>query len=263
MYPILLAIGPLVLPAWHTFYVLGAFAAFFLLTRLARRFHPEIPERKLARLYVATYVAGYFGSRGLSIAIEEPEVRSLGDILGALFQFGAMTFYGGGIASFIAGTLYVWRAKLRFADVVDCALPAGLTALAVGRVGCFLNGDDYGLPVPVSPGSEPPFWAVVFPNLKDGIARYPVQLLEAGLVGILVLALVASYQRIRTHFRPGAVGYFAIVGYANLRFLLEFLRGDFRGSILGTWVSTSQFISLIILTACGITLPFWLRRARP
>jgi prolipoprotein diacylglyceryltransferase len=56
------------------------------------------------------------------------------------------------------------------------------------------------------------------------------------------------------------VGFFAVVAYANLRFALELLRDDFRGFVFGTWLSTSQFISILILLLCGMTLPLWIRR---
>ncbi len=261
MYPILFSWGPVVLPAWHTMYVVGAITAFMILLLLARRHHQDIPERALSRLFIVCYIAGYFGARLLSILVEEPETRGVTATLASLFQFGGMTFYGGAIASFVGGMVY-WRlAKLRLADLIDLGLPAGLAALSLGRIGCFLNGDDYGLPVPLGKGQLPPFWAVTFPNLKDGVARYPVQLYESLSVAVLVVLLIAFYPRLRAAFRPGAVGFFGIVIYANLRFGLEFLRGDFRGSVLVDWLSTSQFLSICVLAVAGASVPYWLSRS--
>jgi phosphatidylglycerol:prolipoprotein diacylglycerol transferase len=262
MYPILFAWGQVVLPAWHTMYVLGALAAFWLLLRLARLHASYLSRRDLSRLYVICYVLGYFGARFLSIVIEESNVQGVGPTIAALFRFGAMTFYGGAIGAFVGGAGYALARKLPLATLLDITLPAGLLALAIGRVGCFLNGDDYGKAAPLGVGGKPPFWAVTFPNLEDGIARYPVQLLEAGLVALLVIVLYRYFVRIRLAFRPGAVGLFAIIGYANLRFLLEFLRDDFRGFAFGTWLSTSQFISLCVLAVCALSIPFWIRRSR-
>lgn len=251
MYPILLDWGPLVLPAWHTFYVLGAIAAFWMMGFLQRRYVPEVPESAIARIYVICYAAGYLGARSLSIVIEEPEVKTVGDFLFALTRFGAMTFYGGALASFFLGAAYVKWQKLPLASCIDIGMPAGLLALAIGRIGCFLNGDDYGKPVS---------WGIVFPNLKDGVARHPVQLYETALVAFLVLALVLGFSRLRRSFRPGAVGLFGAVAYANMRFGLEFLRDDFRGFAFGTWLSTSQFVSILVLIGSAATLPYWLKR---
>jgi phosphatidylglycerol:prolipoprotein diacylglycerol transferase len=260
VYPILLEWGPLVLPAWHTFYVLGALCAFWLLRQLASRHAPELASHELARLYLVCYIAGYFGARLLSIVVEEPDVNGAAATLAALFRFGPMTFYGGAIGAFAGGLAYAKRRRLSFTTLLDLAIPAALLALAFGRIGCFLNGDDYGKPAPLAPDGAPPLWSVTFPVLQDGIARWPVQLLEAGVAAALALFLCLAFGRLRTAFKPGAVGYFGIIGYANARFLLEFLRDDFRGFVFGTWLSTSQFISILVLLACGVTIPLWIRR---
>lgn len=262
MYPILIEWGSFVLPAWHTFYVLGALAALFLFLRLARRYSPDVPQYQLARLYAVMYVGGYIGARLLSVLIEEPDVSGLLGTLEALLRFGPMTFYGGAIVAGLAGALYSRLNGMRIAPLLDIGLPAGLVALALGRVGCFLNGDDYGKAAPLGADGNAPFWSVAFPVLKDGIARYPVQLLEAGSALLLAIALIYWLPRLRTSFRPGIVGFLGIVGYANLRFALEFLRDDFRGFAFGTWLSTSQFISIVVLAIAGCTLPLWITRRR-
>ena len=263
MLPILIHWGPLVLPSWHTFYVLGALAAFALLLDLARRHAPDLDRQVLSRLFAVSYVSGYLGARLLSIQIEEPDIRGFTSTLTALLSFGPMTFYGGAIAAFLSGSAYALINRLKVPILMDLAIPAGLLALALGRVGCFLNGDDYGKAIPMAGGAKPPIWSVTLPNLADGIARYPVQLIEAGLVSALALGLCIGFSYVRRHGRPGMVGYLGIIGYANLRFGIEFLRDDFRGFAFGTWLSTSQFISLIILAACAVSIPFWLRNGQP
>jgi len=259
MLPILINWGPLVLPAWHTFYVLGALAAFSLLVYLARLHAPDISQQDLSRLFALSYVAGYLGARLLSILIEEPEVSGINATLAALLRFGPMTFYGGAIGAFVFGGSYIFSRRLPFAALMDLAIPAGLLALAIGRIGCFLNGDDYGKAAPLASGGSPPVWAVAFPNLGDGVARYPVQLMESAMVAFLVLSLCLGFSSIRRLGRSGLIGYLGIIGYANLRFGLEFLRDDFRGFAFGTWLSTSQFISLMVLALCGLSMPLWLR----
>lgn len=261
MHPILFDWGPVVIPAWHAFYVLGATCTFLLLLKLGRLHDSQIPRHELARLYVVAYVAGYFGARLLSIFVEEPEVQGAAAVLSALFRFGPMTFYGGAVMAFVVGTLYVKVRGLPFANLVDLAIPAGLLGLAIGRVGCFLNGDDYGKAVPLTDGAAP-FWAVTFPNLQDGIARYPVQLMETALALVVVILLCRAFVRLRLAFKPGFIGFLGILSYAVFRFGLEFVRDDFRGEAFGTGLSTSQFISLLVLLVCGLTIPSWVAAVR-
>ena len=261
MYPILFEWGSFVLPSWHAFYALGALAALILLRVAGKRFSPEIDPVDLSRLFAVCYVSGYFGARALSILVEEPQLMGL-DAFMALGRFGPMTFYGGALGAAAAGTAYAAWQRLPKGKILDLGLPCAALALGFGRIGCFLNGDDYGRAAPMAPDGQPPWWSVTFPVLKDGIARWPVQLLEAGTAFLIALVLLAVFRRVRASFGPGGVAYLTAIAYANVRFLLEFLRDDFRGSVAGTWVSTSQFISLVILMACVGLVPYWLRRFR-
>ncbi len=258
MYPILFEWGPILLPSWHVFYMLGALVGYGLLLYLGR-FSSSVPSKEdLSSLFIVCYAAGYFGARFLSIMVEEPQVIGFKDTLAAMFRFGPMTFYGGGIAAFLAGTLYCYFSKLRFADCLDIGMVAGFVALAVGRIGCFLNGDDYGKAAPMGVRGEQPIWAVVFPALGDGIPRWPVQLIEAIAVFLMAGCFMWVYLRSVLKLRPGMIGFLSIVLYADLRFGLEFLRDDFRGFVFGTWLSTSQFIAILTLAGAGCVAPLWL-----
>ena len=95
MYPILFEWGSFVLPAWHTFFVLGAIAAYVLFVYLRKWFSPEIEEHQLANIYAIGYIGGYFGARLFSIVNDQPEIKSAGEFVSALLTLGPMTFYGG------------------------------------------------------------------------------------------------------------------------------------------------------------------------
>ena len=248
------------IPAWHLFFALSALTAYGVSQTQRRRIFPQVPAAHIDGLFLCCYVSGYFGARLLSILVEEPDVKGLWPVLSALFQLGPMTFYGGALAATAAGYAFArWR-SLCPATAADLGIPAAMMALAVGRIGCFLNGDDFGRAAPVATDGSSPWWAVTFPSLGDHLARWPVQIMEAAAVFGLAIALMRWTVRIRISFRPGAVGLFGALGYANLRFWLEFLRDDFRGTILGSWVSTSQVISLAIVVIALPTLPYWVPR---
>lgn len=247
MYPILFEFGPVVVPAWHAFYLLGAIAAYYLMVKRRQSIAPEISEKEVNSLYITCYLGGYFGARLLSVFIDELQVKGMFDTIAALFRLGPMTFYGGAIGCALCGLIYIVLKKLPFAPIYDLCIPAGLLALGIGRVGCFLNGDDYGKAVDVSNGI--PWWSVVFPNLRDGVARYPVQLISTTVCFIIVLLLITQGKKIRTALGPGSIGILGTASYANYRFIIEFWRGDPRGSLLSGLLTTSQFISVLVLLA--------------
>ena len=264
MQPILFEWGEFYIPAWHLFYALGAISAYLLMLFLLRRhFQNVITEGQLAGLFMTCYFCGYFGARLLSIVVEEQQPTFL-DLITSLGQLGAMTFYGGAIGAVCGGLIYSTLRRLAWSDVFDITIPAGLLALAIGRIGCFLNGDDFGLPVPVPPGQEPPWYAVVIPVLQDDLPRYPVQLVSTGFVGLLTLTLVLNFRKLRSLVGPGVVGLLGVVFYANFRFFIEFWRGDLRGNPFGNWLTTSQVISVLILVICCLSLPyFWRSTSKP
>ena len=106
----------------------------------------------------------------------------------------------------------------------------------MGRIGCFLNGDDYGERAARRSRRGAVVGRGLSRHLGDHVARWPVQLLEAGLVGLLVLVLWHGFVRLRLAFGPGAIGFFAIIGYANLRFLFGVPSGRLPRLVAGTWL---------------------------
>jgi phosphatidylglycerol:prolipoprotein diacylglycerol transferase len=124
-----------------------------------------------------------------------------------------------------------------------------------------MAGDDYGRPTHLP-------WAVTFTDPDAariggaplGVSLHPVQLYES----IFCLALFAVLVRLSRRKRfDGEVILAYTTLYAVARFLLEFLRGDAdRGFVLGGWLSTSQFIALILGPA-SIALWFVRRQRAP
>lgn len=131
----------------------------------------------------------------------------------ALFSRGGLVWYGGFGGGSVAVAGYAWWKKLPILRIGDLIAPALALGYAIGRVGCFLVGDDYGVPTSLP-------WAVAFPQgsppttarvLRDAfhvalppgaspeqvLAVHPTQLYEVALtLGIFVLL-----WRLRGHAR--------------------------------------------------------------
>ena len=206
--------------------------------------------------FLIVYVSGYFGARCLSIVVEQPQLHLFPDFLVGLFQIGPMTFYGGFLCAGLLGTLYLCTLKMNVLKVLDIVIVGCFLALGIGRIGCFLNGDDFGKVI----SAGQPFWGVSFPVLKDGefgIIRYPVQIMET----IFVWGFVGWFLLKRPLFQPGRVFFFGLVYYGVGRVFLEMYRGDNRGWVLASSISTSQFISFFV-TLGGIIGFLWLLQTR-
>jgi len=249
MHPILWQWGSFIIPSWHAFFVLAALIGWLSLGFWARRAWPEGDARRIDNLFLITYIMGYIGARGLSIVLESQEQSVLERLL-LLFQLGSMTLYGGMIVAAMAAIVYAKSLKLSIRHLADLTMPPTLLGVAVGRVGCFLNGDDFG--APVANQQNPIFLAVKFPNLNDDLFRYPVQIWES----LLCLCLVLLCWKSRGYLlsRPGRIGTVGIIGYACSRFFLEFFRGDDRGYFLVDFLSPAQSISIVIILLWAIYL---------
>lgn len=125
-----------------------------------------------------------------------------------------MVSYGGLITAGIIGLTYLLLKKENINSWFNLLMPSGLVALAIGRIGCFLNGDDCGLPTKGNP-----WWSITFSNHQEPIARLPLQILESSLV-FLVVVILYKFQEKNFKF----VGVFGLALYLSLRFWLSSYR---------------------------------------
>lgn len=245
MYPILFEYNGFIVPAWHVLFMLAALGTGIAFLRLAEADGYE--SRSLRILYLLTYFGGYFGARAFNILIEEQQQRSfLASFWLDLVTPGGMTFYGGFLGALLVGGLYVtftgFARKLR---LVDLSLVCGFLGLSIGRIGCHLNGDDFGK---VITDERWQFLAVRFPKVLDDLPRYPVQVMES-LFALAIFAVGVTFWRKR-RLRDGGLSLAAVSAYGVFRFLIEFLRGDprqfFAGYSVSQWVSATLLLGVMI-----------------
>jgi phosphatidylglycerol:prolipoprotein diacylglycerol transferase len=253
MYPIFFENSQFALPAWHLFYALAALCGYLVFQFLIKTYHPEL-ERHTRKIFLTVYVSGYFGARAFSLLVEQSSFPwEVGFWLG-MAQIGSMTLYGGILLGGLATTLLLIALKIPLFAVWDALVIAGLVAIGVGRIGCFLNGDDYGIALQ-NQTLPAPWWAVAFPNHEERIYRVPIQLFET--IGCWALATWAMTEDFRKYWSSGfgKIGISFALAYAVLRFGLEFWRGDDRGVFLSPIISPAQWISLIaIIGLTGVPL---------
>jgi phosphatidylglycerol:prolipoprotein diacylglycerol transferase len=106
-------------------------------------------------------------------------------------------------------------------------------------------------------------WAITFPATSilapPGVPLHPTQIYDA-LLNLLLYVFLASLYR---HKRfDGQVFTVYLVGYAILRSLVEFFRGDYPQHYLGGWATPAQVVSIGILLI-GIILWWALPRVTP
>lgn len=207
-----------------------------------------------ARLfYVLEYRDQFFGP-GISFADSLSRIANIAG--GGLVVFGSLP------TAALAAWRFATRRGLSLVKLADCIAPGLLLGLAIGRVGCFLNGCCYGGPCDLP-------WAVRFPDGTAPAAEYPAadggslplhpaQLYAAVDAALLAVLAVAFTPLAR---RDGEVFAVVLTLHPISRMLLEIIRVD-EPPALGTPLSISQLVSLVLL-ALAAALWWWLGRQPP
>ena len=247
MHPDLIDLGFLHIRTYGACMAVGFLLCWKLIERLSRR-------NDLSNLLVALMLSGVVGSR-VAYVIEHWSQEFAAHPLDVFAVWnGGLMFYGGlllAMVSFFTWCFVKRENPLALADLLTTVIPLGH---ACGRIGCFFYGCCY--------GRDSDAWcAVVFPVHSPSwyehghrlVPVLPVQLFEAAALLALFALLLWLYRRWR-RYTCGV--YF--MGYAVIRFALEYLRGDPRAEV-GPF-SISQTISLALFVA-GAAVLGWVKFA--
>lgn len=257
MFPKLFDLGPVSIYTYGlllaTSYLLGLQVA---VVRAERR---GIDRARMMDLGIYVILSALVGAKLLLVAVDfQHFVEYPGDLF-SLFRAGGV-FYGGLLLATLVTVWYVRRHRMPVWHVGDAIAPGIALGHVVGRLGCFMGGCCYGRETHVP-------WAVTFTSPDAaanvgtplGVPLHPTQLYEAGAELIILLGLLAFERRGRPFPGRTFFGYLAVYGIS--RFVIEFYRGDPRGMVLG-WMSTSQFISLLLVPVSLLMLA-WLSGRAP
>jgi len=176
---------------------------------------------------------------------------------------GGLVFYGGFIGAFIAVVLAARKRGLRLLAVLDVIAPSLALGHAFGRIGCFLRGCCYGVPL-----RQGTWYGVVFPpgapaydphgprSIPPSTPVFPTQLVSAlDLFAIfVVLHLFFAHRR-----AEGQVSGLYLVLYSVHRFVIEFFRADTH---LPGKLSAAQWLSLLVFFV-GLGMLVYLRGPTP
>ncbi len=232
--------------------VIGAFLCGFIFCRLIRKRgmddNPAIAF--LLWIVVGVLIGGHLLYAIVNIGDFPRDIKFFGFFRAVMNLFGGSVFYGGLIGGLVAGLISIRVMKVDLTTYAACMAPIIPLFHSIARVGCFMGGCCYGV---ISK-----FGFVVHDNpyvpFINGVSRFPVQLLEASLNLILSFVLFFLLKKSEGSMRlKKSMLRIYLMSYACIRFFTEFFRGDVHRGFVGV-LSTSQFISVIILTVCLATV---------
>lgn len=247
MHPVLIKLGPITIHTYGFLIAIGFLVGVGITKKLA--IASKLNVERVLDLTFWSLLVGFMGARILFIItrfdyfMQDPA---------AMFKVweGGLVFFGGPLAVVPFLLWYVKKFELPLWKTMDSMAPGLVIAHAFGRFGCLAAGCCYGKPT----GSD--FGIKLYSDLVDtnlqGINLHPTQLYEAFSLFILFSGLLYVFKK-KAFEGQVVLTYFII--YPIIRSLIETFRGDLiRGFVIEGFLSTSQFISILVMAAGLVVL---------
>ena len=249
MWPVLFRIGNFEITSFGLMMFVAFAVAAWITTREFRRNGLEVDA--VGDIVAAAAIGGILGGK-IYYAILYRDI-------GLLFSRAGLVWYGGLLGGFLAASAVVLYKKINYMRAADAVAPGLAIGYALGRIGCFLVGDDYGKPTDsivgiAFPEGAPPttarslrqFGVDVDPRLPGDalLSVHPTQLYTAFAFFAIFLILLRVGRR---PHRPGLVWALFLVLLGVERFLVEFVRAKddrFFGDL-----TLAQLISIGVVIA--------------
>jgi len=274
MYPEILKIGDFVISSYGLMMVVAFLMGNYLLRRdiVALGYEPEIADD----ITFQAAIGGILGAKLYYLIENIPGGRAAdnlsglldimegiltfdgGRIAGGIQNFGAgMVFLGGLLGGMIAVTVYARKKNIKFLDVADWTAPYVVLGHGIGRIGCFLVGDDYGRPtdlpwaikfhrgLPISnAGNMRQIGVDVDPTLPYDhvLACHPTQIYEMAAYFCIFAYLRLIVKKNQQYKGQIIFEYLFLAGFT--RFVVEFIRLN-PTYIFG--LSGAQLLSIIMM----------------
>lgn len=261
VYPLVFKLGPLSVTGYGLMMMVAfLMAGWAIQLELRRR---GLEEEYAADIVMAAVIGGLVGGRLWYVFVTGQ--------WDALFGRGGLVWYGGFFGGVIAVLGNGWRKGVPMRFTLELAAPALALGYALGRIGCFLVNDDYGVPsalpwamrfpqgLPPSTVGELSRAGVTFPEGMDAlqvVAVHPTQIYET----VVMLGVFAWLWSRRTHGHGTGWLFGAWLVCAGVeRFLVEFLRVKDDRFLAGFTLAQATSVALVL--AGVLLLRRWSDRA--
>lgn len=247
MFPTLLKIGSFEITTFGLMMFLAFIVGGWVLARNFRRY--GIEDDVASSIVMAAAIGGIGGAK-IYYAILFRDWH-------LLYERAGLVWYGGLIGGAAACAFVLVRRRVDFLTAADATAPALSIGYCLGRIGCFLVGDDYGRPTDAwfgvaFPKGAPPttaqslrqFGVTVDASVPpDQVLRvHPTQIYESA--SALLMFIILSRMNLKPHVRGRVFGLFCIL-LGIERFLVEIVRAK-DDRFFGMF-TVAQLLSVILI----------------
>lgn len=233
MYPTLIKFGSVSISSFSVMVLIAFLVAYYVTELELKR---RNADRSLADLLLIMAVLGGLGGAKLLFLYQN---ATLSEVMADPLRYlsSGYTFLGGVLGALILVYILSRVKKISFWFLADCSSPGLILAYGIGRIGCLLVGDDYGVPTDLP-------WGMSFPNGAPPTIEqvHPTQIYDT----ILMLILFSFLWSIRKKsYTDGWLTSIAFICLGIERFLMEFIRDTTPSFVPG--ISQAQLMSLLLV----------------
>jgi len=249
---------PLAIHSFGFMLVIAFYTTYFILYKDLKRL--KYKDALASDLIFWAALGGVIGSKIYHLLENLDQVFD--DPIGMIFSGSGLVFLGGLLGGTISVSVILHKNKLPWLIFADIVAPLLILGYGIGRIGCFLVGDDYGIPTNLPwglsfPNGLPPSTTRVFEmyfpwidisNYNTGLLKvHPTQLYESIICISLFFFLYKSRKKVKI---VGSLFFTYLILAGIERFFIEFIRTNekyFLGIFSGAQIISFFMISIGIL----------------
>jgi phosphatidylglycerol:prolipoprotein diacylglycerol transferase len=266
MFRTLFQIGSLEIHTYGVMQAVAFFSAIFVAVRRAKKegLNPNV----IFDLAIWILISIVIGARIWYVAEHFSEYAENPFDIFKIWQ-GGLVFYGGFVGAVVGGLLFLKIRKLRFTKIGDIIAPSFAIGIAIGRIGCFLNGccygrisETFGIAFPAK--DFPPAYAdqlkhnLIEPGAAQSLPVIPTQLYST-FNNLIIFGILLVLARKKPF--DGFLIWLFIGLYGLHRFIVDFFR-YYEGTAEVLKVMTLSQLASLLLIISSIVALIVLSRAR-
>lgn len=259
MFRTLISIGSFEIHTYGVMQAIAFFTAIFVAIRRAKK--EDIDPNVIFDFAIWILVSVVIGARVWYVVEHISEYTENPFDVFKIWQ-GGLVFYGGFIGAIVGGLWFLKRRKLSFTKIGDIIAPSLAIGVAIGRIGCFLNGCCYGrisqrFGIPFPAKDFPPPYAdqlrqgLIEPGATHSLPVIPTQSYST-LDNLVIFAILMLLSR-RKPFQGFLIWLFFGL-YGVHRFIIDFFRHYEGAAKVLKILTLSQVMSLCVIAISVIAL---------
>ncbi len=251
MHPVIIEFGHLTLRWYGVMIALAFLVGMWLAGKEAER--KGIGKDRIQNFFFYAFLGAVIGARLYFVALTDVTVFWQDPLSVFAVWEGGLAIHGAILGGLLVSFIFARHHRINLAKFLDTLTPSLILGQAIGRIGCFFNGDAHGYPT-----SMP--WGMVYSpesiagQMYPGMPLHPTQLYEMVLNLIIFGILWKLRKKLKVN---GHLFLLYVILYSAARIFIEHFRAD-KLTYFGNF-SAAQTIGVIGIVL-GIMLMFLLKK---